>query len=365
MADCAAFISTVTVLVLVEGVHLPPPHLSLSTDLLTQDPLAAFHHRLRPNPNLPAHPAHALTIHSTNSNSIIPAPSNPSPPHFTQANPKITSFTPLSKPFPPNKPFLPPNAHNKQFLHPNKPFPPFSPHGKPKTSPFPLQGRPGLHFSPNSKPSPHFNGPAANFNGPAIRFNGPAGHFNGPAAHFNGPAAHFNGPPAHFNGPAAHFNGPAAHFNGPPAHFNGPAANFKNPAANFKNPAANFKNPAANFKNPGANFNNPAANFKNPGAQLNHLAAHAAASRIPSQAPLSDLHELGQFRDPHLAASAFFPKQGINLVDKVDVEPEEPTGTNFFPSDGYDLDSYFNDFPVFGYFDFEPSPDGEKLPLAP
>ncbi|XP_069944103.1 sporozoite surface protein 2-like isoform X2 [Cherax quadricarinatus] len=306
----------VLVLEMTEGAHLPPPQF-IPSDLLTQDPLAAFHHRLRPN-SLPAQPPHALTVFPTHSKPNGPIPQKPISPNFiTQVKPKEPFLANHDNPFQPipipNKPFQP--IPNKPFQPiPNKPFQPIpnKPFQPIPNKPFqsipnkPLQSIPNkpfqpIHNQPFLPPHPHNKA----FQPPHIH--------NKPFPPF--PIQGRPGLPAGF----AH----GAHFNTPPIH--------------------------------GTPFNTPTS----------HVAASSIHPQLPPGAGL-DPAVFTPFRQIHPKETAFNPKQGFSALDKVDVEPalepEDPTAANFFPSEGYDLDSYFDDFPVFGYFDFVPNPDKEKVP---
>ncbi|KAK7067946.1 hypothetical protein SK128_021771 [Halocaridina rubra] len=95
-----------------------------------------------------------------------------------------------------------------------------------------------------------------------------------------------------------------------------------------------------------------------------HLAHTSASHLVPQHPPPPVFKRLHVGHDPYLYThplsdkAAYFPEHGYNVLEKLGsgIEHEEVhfSGDHYFPTLGYNLDPYFRDFPVFGYFDFSP-----------
>ncbi|XP_069996755.1 uncharacterized protein [Penaeus vannamei] len=97
-------------------------------------------------------------------------------------------------------------------------------------------------------------------------------------------------------------------------------------------------------------------------AHLNSVADTAASSFYPRYPPFTQ-HDLGYdpfvYTHPTPDEGAYFPTHGFNVLKNLDNPHLEDEAINFFfPSNGYNLDPYFKDFPVFGYFQYAPEFDG-------
>ncbi|XP_047478102.1 extensin-like [Penaeus chinensis] len=96
-------------------------------------------------------------------------------------------------------------------------------------------------------------------------------------------------------------------------------------------------------------------------AHPNSVADTAASSFYPQYPPFTQ-HDLGY--DPFVYAhptpdeGAYFPTHGFNVLKNLDSHHLEDDDIKlFFPSNGYNLDPYFKDFPIFGYFQYAPEFD--------
>ncbi|XP_050722035.1 uncharacterized protein LOC127001499 isoform X2 [Eriocheir sinensis] len=285
---------------------LPPviPFKSLPRDLLTQDPYAHL-------------PFFVQDSHDVLHNQILPPAPFGSPPS--------PSFHPkFSQPLP-----FPPSHSNPQPFH--------SPHA-PKFQPFPpLHPSSSQPFSHSSKPQPFL--PSHASNPQPFSSSHDSSSFR---SHSSSPLTglHQAPPPPH-----PHQTPPSTLFRplGPP-------------------PTTVVDPPAVHT------FGGSLEKF----GSLDNFGPPDKFGPLDNFGPPDKFGPLDNFGPP----DKFGPLDKFGSLDKVDeVLPQEHAGPAFppssdpprFPSHGYDIESYFSDFPSFGFFDFDPDKGGpsDSRPLPP
>ncbi|XP_042228716.1 36.4 kDa proline-rich protein-like isoform X1 [Homarus americanus] len=101
----------------------------------------------------------------------------------------------------------------------------------------------------------------------------------------------------------------------------------------------------------------PQLHFSSP---PHHLSAFSVHPMFPSTNDLG-FDPYVYLRPYYPQPTPFFFEYGHDAGNNADEVLNELISPHVFPPHGYDLDSYFSDFPAFGYFNYEPSLTFEKV----